>query len=163
MNSNRGRFVITVICAIVVPLLVITFVITSCDTSSTTLPSASTTVDYDASDDLAEEVISSVIYEKNFSNGQLSYMNLVYNPYTKEVGDGLIIFPKEVLNEGACTLYLFGIDNPKDIEVDGWYMIGKTVLDTGLVKLIVTNQGMDGSTIPEGNVLLDGREIIQMR
>ncbi|MBQ6991866.1 MAG: hypothetical protein IJN50_02985 [Clostridia bacterium] len=132
----------------------------------TTVPETTTTATSTYStfsdDKAAEEVISSTIDEQNFSTEQLSYMDLVYNPYTKEVGNGLIVFPKETIDGDFYTLYLFGIDDDKAIRVEGWHMISKTKLDNGLIKLIVTDQGVDGVTVPEGTILLDGREIIHM-
>ncbi|MBE5819585.1 MAG: hypothetical protein E7310_01980 [Clostridiales bacterium] len=154
------RLAAAIVAIAVLIALVTCFVkhITTTPETTTTATSSSTLSD----DNVVGEVISSTIDELNFSAEQLSYMNLVYNPYTKEVGDGLIVFPKETIDGDFYTLYLFGIDDDKAIEVEGWHMIGKTKLDNGLIKLIVTDQGVDGVTVPEGTILLDGREIIHM-
>lgn len=159
--SNRGRFVITILCVIVIPLLVLTFIIASCDTNKTVTPSVSTTVN--SSNHLAEEVISSTIDEQNFSAEQLSHMNLVYNPYTLEVGDSLIVFPQYAKENGFCTLYLAGVNDPESIKVEGWFLIEKTVVDTGLIKLLVCNQVVDNTAVSDGQITYDGSRTVYIR
>ena len=159
--SNRGRFVITILCVIVVPLLVLTFTLSSCDTNDTSFPLVPTTVN--SSNDLVEEVISSTIDELNFSAEQLSHMNLVYNPYAMEVGDGLIVFPQNAKENGFCTLYLACVSDPKTIKVEGWLLVEKTVVDSGLIKLLICNQGVDNTVISDGKITYDGSKTVYIR
>ena len=128
----------------------------------TTVPETTTYSTF-SDDKAAEEVISSTIDEQNFSTEQLSYMNLVYNPYTMEVGDSLIVFPQYAKEKGFCTLYLAGVNDPESIKVEGWFLIEKTVVDTGLIKLLVCNQVVDNTGVPDGQIMYDGSRTVYIR
>lgn len=133
--------------------------ITTVPETTTTATSSSTHSD----DNVVGKVISSVIAEQNFSDDQLSHMNLVYNPYTMEVGDSLIVFPQYAKENGFCTLYLAGVNDPESIKVEGWFLIEKTVVDTGLIKLLVCNQVVDNTAVSDGQITYDGSRTVYIR
>lgn len=155
------RLAAAIVAIAVLIALVTCFVkhITTTPETTTTATSSSTLSD----DNVVGEVISSTIDELNFSAEQLSYMNLVYNPYTMEVGDSLIVFPQYAKEKSFCTLYLAGVNDPESIKVEGWFLIEKTVVDTGLIKLLVCNQVMDNTAVSDGQITYDGSRTVYIR